>query len=1033
MNFATWSLRNPIPAILLFALLTLAGLYGFRQLSIQELPDMELPTVNVVLSQPGAAPGQLETEVARKVEDSIARVSGLRHTRTTITDGQVQILAEFVLEKPLSAALIETKDAVDRVRSDLPQDLLQPAVSAKTESSSPILTYAISSQRMDETALSWFVDDTLSKALLEVPGVGRVQRLGGVQREIRVNVDPVQLKAQGVTAADVSRALRRTQQDSSGGRGQLGGAEQSLRTVATVRQAEELLAMPVTLTNGGKVRLDQVATVHDTHAERSQAALLDGKSVIGFSIHRTKGFDETRIAEGVTQVLDRLQAGDASVQVTPIWGSVSYTLEQFHGSMAMLYEGAILAVLVVWLFLRDWRATLVAASALPLSILPTFAVMWWLGYSLNTLTLLALAVVVGILVDDAIVEIENIERHRRMGKSTWQATADAVNEIALAVIATTVTLVVVFVPTTLMSGVPGLFFKQFGWTAVIAVLASLMVARLITPIMAARILKPGAPTASESDGRLMRRYLQLVRWSLHHRGTTMAAAGAFFLGSLALLPLLPTGLMPASDSGYTRVTLELAPGSALNDTLAATERVRAAVHDVPGIRSVFATAGSAESGGDVQAGDVRKAEITLALSDRAARAAQSDIEQAVRGALERVPGARFTVGGNEPGEQLSMILASDKPAALKAATDAFMRELRAAGLPGVRSTASLERPEIVVRPDLRRAAEYGVSTATIGETLRTTTSGDFDAQLSKLNLDNRQIGIRVRVPDAMRQDMDALAGLSVPGRDGLVPLSSVAALAVESGLAQIDRYDRRRYVTVTADLGGRSLGEALATARALPSVQNLSADVSLLQSGDAELAAELSSGLVLAIVTGILCMFCVLIVLFKDFFLPITILSAIPLSLGGAFVALLLMGSQLDVPSMIGLVMLMGIVTKNSILLVEYAVLARRERALSVTDALLDACHKRARPIVMTTVAMIAGMLPIALGWGADASFRQPMAIAVIGGLITSTLLSLVIVPSVFSYVHDFETWLGRRFNTQASLAASLDLSREPSASGRHP
>ena len=984
---------------------------------------MDLPTVNVVLSQPGAAPSQLETEVARKVEDSIASVSGLRHTRTTITDGQVQILAEFVLEKPLSAALIETKDAVDRVRSDLPSDLLQPAISAKSESGSPILTFAIHSNRMDEVALSWFVDDALSKALGEVRGVGRVQRIGGVSREIRVNVDPVQLRAQGVTAADVSRALQRNQQDSSGGRGQLGGTEQSMRTIATVRQADELLAMPVTVATGDKVRLDQIATVLDSHADRSQAAMLDGKSVVGFSIHRTKGFDETRIAQGVTKVLKKLQADDASLQFTPVSGTVSYTLEQFQGSMAMLYEGAILAVLVVWLFLRDWRATLVAATALPLSILPTFAVMWWLGYSLNTLTLLAMAVVVGILVDDAIVEIENIERHRRMGKSALQATTDAVNEIALAVIATTLALVVVFLPTTFMSGVPGLFFKQFGWTAVVAVFVSLIVARLITPIMAAKILKPGVQEGCEREGRLMRRYLQLVRWSLHHRGTTMAAAGVFFLGSIALLPLLSTGLMPASDSGYTRVALELAPGSTLTDSLMATERMRAAVNDIEGIRHIFATAGTVGSGGVGQAREVRKAEVTLVLSDRKKRAAQAEIERAVRDALERVPGARFTVGRGEPGEQLSLIFASDKPKSLKAATDAVMRELRIAGLPGVRGTASLERPEIVVRPDLVRAAEQGISTAAIGETMRTTTVGDFDAQLSKLNLDNRQIGIRVRVPDVMREDVDAIAGLDVPARNGLVPLSSVASIAIESGPAQIDRYDRRRYVTVTADLGGRSLGDALAIARGLPSVQNMPKEVTLMQSGDAELAAELSSGLLLAIVTGILCVFCVLIVLFKDFFQPITILSAIPLSLGGAFAALLLTDSQLDVPSMIGLVMLMGIVTKNSILLVEYAVLARLEKSLSVADALLDACHKRARPIVMTTLAMIAGMLPIALGLGADASFRQPMAIAVIGGLITSTVLSLMIVPSVFSYVHDFEMWLGRRFKTQASLAADLDIS----------
>jgi multidrug efflux pump subunit AcrB len=1012
MNFATWSLRNPIPAILLFALLTFAGVRGFQQLPIQALPDLDLPTVNIVLSQPGAAPAQLETEVARTVENSLASVAGLKHMRTSITDGNVQIRVEFLLEKKLSDALIDTKDAVDRVRSNLPTDLLQPTIGAVTERGSPILTYAIASDRMNEEALSWFVDDTVGKALLAVPGVGRVDRLGGVQREVRVEVNTAQMNALGVTTTDVSRALRRTQQESSGGRGQIGLSEQSVRTVATVRQAAELADMPVTLVDGREVRLDQVASVHDTNAERNQAALLDGKAVVGFSVYRAKGFDETRIAQGVTETLERMQAADASLVITPVSGSVEYTREQFRGSMQMLYEGAILAVLVVWCFLRDWRATLVAASALPLSILPAFAAMSWLGYSLNTLTLLALTVIVGVLVDDAIVEIENIERHRRMGKSVLQATGDAVNEIALAVIATTMTLVVVFVPTTLMSGVPGLFFQQFGWTAVIAVLASLLVARLLTPIMASWLLKPHAPSENpQADGRLMRLYLSSVRWCLTHRRTTMAAAAAFFLISIALVPLIPSGLIPASDRGFTTVNVELPSGSSLSDTVEVSENVRRALHDVPGVRSIFTVVGAAQIGGSGQVSDVRKSALTLVLQAREDRPSQMAIEKSVRRILVTVPGARFAVGGGGAGEQMSLILTSDNAQALKASAQAFERDLRGVSrLSSIRTTASLERPEVIVRPDLKRAAERGVSTATIGETIRIATSGDFDAQLAKLNLDNRQVDIRVRVPDTTRQDIEALSNLRVPSRNGLVPLSSLAELAVESGPAQIDRYDRRRYVTVSADLGGMPLGEALTAARALPAAQHMPPSVSLINTGDAEVAAELTSGFGLAILTGLLCMFCVLVLLFKDFLQPVTILSAIPLSLGGAFVALLLARSELDVPSMIGLVMLMGIVTKNSILLVEHTVVGMRDRGLPPMDALIDACHKRSRPIVMTTVAMIAGMLPIALGLGSDASFRQPMAIAVIGGLVTSTLLSLLVVPVVFTYVDRVERWFRSRF-----------------------
>ncbi|MDB5989740.1 MAG: transporter [Herbaspirillum sp.] len=1005
MNFATWSIRNPIPAILLFVLLTLAGIWGFHELPVQNMPDIDLPTINVMLVQPGAAPAQLETEVARKVEDSLATLSGLKHLYTTVTDGKVSISVQFELEKNLSDALIQTKNAVDSVRSDLPTDLQQPTVTSVTSAGEAMLMYSTTSSHMDEEALSWYVDDTLAKTVLGVPGVARFERVGGVQREVRIEVDPVRLTALGVTAAEVSLALRQVQQESSGGRGQLGLAEQSVRTVATVRQAADLAAFPIALANGREVRLDQLASVHDGIAERTQMALLDGKPVVGFKIYRAKGFDETLIAQNVRQVLDRLKRDDTSLSFTAISGTVGYTLEQYKGSMDMLYEGALLAVLVVWAFLRDWRATLVSAAALPLSILPTFAAMSWLGYSLNTLTLLALAVIVGILVDDAIVEIENIERHGHMGKPIMQAATDAVTEIALAVIATTMSLVVVFLPTAMMSGVPGLFFRQFGWTAVIAVLASLLVARLLTPMMAAYLLKT-RPAKEREDGRVMLWYLSAVAWCLTHRKTSAAAGALFFAASVALVPLIPSGLVPPADRGFTTINIELPPGSSVANTFAVTEAARAALADVAGIQNVFTTIGDALLAGDGvrQAGEVRKGALILTLKPRGERDKQVAIETAIRKKLIGVPGARFTVGSGGIGEKMQLILAGDNAEALKHSAQLLERELRGVGrLSNINSTASLERPEIIIRPDLERAAERGVTTAAIGTVVRIATSGDFDANVARLNLDNRQVYMRVRIADAARQNIDTLANMRVNGRNGLVPLSSVASLSVESGPSQISRYDRHRYVTVNADLGGMPLGAALAAASALPAVKALPSSVRLIQTGDAEIAAELASGFGMAIIIGVLCVYCVLTLLFKDFLQPITILSAIPLSLGGAFVALLAAHSELDIPAMIGLVMLMGIVTKNSILLVEYAVVGIHERGLSLQDALIDACHKRARPIVMTTVAMIAGMLPIALGLGADASFRQPMATAVIGGLLTSTALSLLIVPVVFTYVDSFE------------------------------
>jgi multidrug efflux pump subunit AcrB len=609
-----------------------------------------------------------------------------------------------------------------------------------------------------------------------------------------------------------------------------------------------------------------------------------------------------------------------------------------------------------------------------------------------------------------------------MGKPIRQATEEAVTEIALAVMATTMSLVVVFLPTAVMSGVAGLFFKQFGWTAVIAILASLLVARVLTPMMAVYLLKPRAER-SHDDGRIMRWYLAAVHWCLRHRKTTVVGAVAFLIGSISLIPLIQTGLMPPADQGFTTLSVELPPGSSLESTLDVSEAARRAIEGVAGIQHIFTTVGDsqqAEALGAAQAGAVRKGSLIVSLVPRDQRGRQIDIENAIRQKLLLVPGARFALSGGVPGEKLQLILSSDNAQALKATAQAMERDFRTVpGLSNIISTASLERPEIIVRPDIERAVERGVTTAAIGDVVRIATTGDFDAQVARLNLDNRQVYIRARIGDAARQDIDVLTNMRVDGREGPVPLSSVAALSLESGPTQIDRYDRHRYVTVSADLGGTALGTAQAQVDALPSVRNMPSSVQLIQTGDAEMQAELTSGFSMAVVVAVLCVFCVLVLLFKDFLQPITILSAIPLSLGGAFVALLVTGSQLSIPSMIGLVMLMGIVTKNSILLVEYAIIGRQERGLSLYEALVDACHKRARPIVMTTVAMIAGMLPIALGLGADASFRQPMAVAVIGGLLTSTALSLLVVPVVFAYVDGFERRLRHWLRNWRKAAAA--------------
>ena len=1007
MNVSSWSIKNPVPAVLLFVLLTFGGLLSFKAMKVQNFPDIDLPTVSVSAALPGAAPAQLETEVARKLENSIATVQGLKHITTRVQDGGVSITAEFRLEKPVQEAVDDVRSAVARVRSDLPADVRDPIVSKVDLAGQPIFAFTITSARMDAGALSWFVDNDLSRRLLAVPGVGAVTRVGGVTREVRVALDPSRLQALGATASDISRQLKAVQNESGGGRTDLGGSEQPVRTLATVKSAEELGRLELALSDGRRIRLDQVATVSDTTAEQRSAALLDGKPVVGFEVSRSRGESEVTVGMAVQAALGDLKVQRPDLVLTEAFNFVKPVEEEYDGSLVLLYEGALLAVLVVWLFLRDWRATFVSAVALPLSVIPAFIGMHLLGFSINTVSLLALSLVIGILVDDAIVEVENIVRHLRMGKSPYQAAMEAADEIGLAVIATTFTLIAVFLPTAFMSGIAGKFFKQFGWTAALAVFASLIVARVLTPMMAAYILKP--LVGQEKDAGWLRQYMRASAWCLKHRLLTMLAATAFFIGSVMLIPLLPTGFIPADDNSQTQVYLELPPGATLSQTEAAAERARQLVSKVKHVRSIYTTIGAGSAGTDPFAGagsvETRKATLTVLLTDRGERPRKQGIENNMRIALEALPGVRSKVGLGGSGEKYVLVLTGEDPVALQSAARAVEKDLRTiAGLGSVASSASLIRTEIAVRPDFARAADLGVTSAAIGETLRIATQGDYDVSLPKLNLPERQVPIVVKLDDAARKDLSVLERLTVPSsRPGAGPvlLGQVATLEIASGPAIINRYDRSRNINFEIELSGLQLGDVTKTVRNLPSVKGLPVGVKVVEVGDAEVMGELFASFGLAMLTGVLCIYIVLVLLFKDFVQPATILGALVLSIPGAFLALFITHTALSMPSMIGLIMLMGIATKNSILLVDYVILARRDLGLERLAAVLDACHKRARPIIMTTIAMAAGMLPIALGLGTDPSFRAPMAIVVIGGLITSTFLSLLVIPVVFTYVDD--------------------------------
>ncbi|KRG75606.1 ACR/RND family transmembrane transporter [Stenotrophomonas ginsengisoli] len=1012
MNFSAWAIRRPLPSLMLFFILCVAGLWCFQHLSIARFPDVSLPMTTVSVSQPGASPSQLEAEVTRKVEDAVATIPGIKRVMSSVDEGMSTTMLEFHMDTELSEALDDTRDAVSRIRMDLPQDIQEPVVS-KVDIGGALQTWAVVADHLQPDELSWFVDRDVTRAMYGIAGVAQVKRVGGIERQVRVDLDPAALQAWGITAGMVSQQLARFQVEQAGGKVELDGGRQVIRTVGTLATAQELAGYSIALADGRSVRLSNLATITDGAADTEQLALLDGKPAVAFSVSRTRQASELEVADKVEAAVAKLKADNPGIDIRMVTDMVEETRTSYSSSMMMLYEGALLAVLVVWLFLRDWRATWIAAVALPLSIIPTFAVMYFFGFSLNILTLLALAAVVGILVDDAIVEIENIVRHLRMGKTPLEAAREAADEIGMAVVATSVTLAAVFIPVAFMPGVAGKFFREFGWTAATAVLFSLLVARLLTPMMAAYGLKPD--NREHRQGKVMTWYLGWVDRALRHRARTLWIAFGLFVGSMALVPLIPATFIPFTDLGRSNLSIELAPGSSIEQTTAVAERARALLADIPELKQVYTTVGGVLDNGDPTAspvGEVRKALLTLDWGPGEERERdQKVLERLVRERVADLPGARLSFISNEPGEKMQLVLAGDDPQRLGIAAEALERDLRSLqGLGSIQSSAALLRPEIVVSPDPARAADLGVATADIAEAARIATSGDYTQRMAKLNLPERQIPIRVGLAQSALDNPALVGQLRVPARNGAVPLAAVADVQVGSGPSTISRYQRQRSVTLTAELNGRPLGEVMAQVNQLPSLQQLPDGVQFITAGDAEVFVEMFTGFALAMLAGIICIYMVLLLLLNHPLMPVTILAAVPLSAGGAFGALLLTGNMLSLPSLIGLLMLIGIATKNSILLVDYAVIAEDEHGLSQHDALIDACRKRAQPVIMTTLAMGAGMLPIVFGFSGDSSVRGPMAVAVIGGLITSTVLSLVVIPATYTVLHDLGDWIARRF-----------------------
>lgn len=1002
MNFSAYSIKNPLVAIVLFVLLTLGGFIAFSKMSVQQFPDIDLPAVVVSVGMSGASPAQLENDVAKKIENKLANLEGIKQLRTSVQTGAVTVVGEFVLQKDINEALDDVRSAVSAVRGDLPAGATEPIVSKVSTSAFPVVSYSVGSDGLSDAQLSWWVDDVLNKRLSDIKGVGQISRVGGIERQIIVAADPSVLGGWRLPISHLASQVASLWHDASGGIAKVGTTNQTIRVVGAGDNLTELKNLPIT-TPMGAVALSTLAEVYDGHADLSSKAYLDDASVVAISISRARGASEVAMVDLIDEELGKLKNEYPHIDIQKIYDNAAPIKEDYKASIQMLIEGCLLAVVVVFVFLGNWRATIVTAAALPLSIIPTFLVIHWLGFSLNLISLLALSLVIGVLVDDAIVEVENIMRHLHMGKTPFEAAMEAADEIGLAVVATTFTLIAVFLPTAFMQGTVGQFFAQFGWTASIAVFISLLVARLITPMMAAYLLVPERPKVAKT-GRLMSGYLAMTRWALRHRFLVLGCTLLFFVGSLMLTRYLPTAFMPNDDTNQSQVTFTLTPDATLNDTVRVGRQAARAIADVDGVSAVFLAAGSSGGGmgGDVGVGAVNDATLHIMLDERGQRPTKTVIEQTIREQLQTVAGARFRVGlsvGGGTGYAFSLV--SGQSQLLESTAERIIAELSAnAGL-SISSDMPLPKPELSVTPQRLASAERGVGVPEMAQTLRVATLGDYAKALPKMNFDSRQLPIVVRLPDEYRGDMATLSRLYVPSNQiNGVQLGDVATLSLGTGESEIRRFDRGRAIKITVE-GDQPLGVLTELVKKSPSVANLPDGVRLVEEGDAQSMNELFSGFVLAMAVGVVCIFAVLILLFHRILQPLTILMALPLSVGGAFVGLLLVNGGLSMPSLIGFIMLMGIATKNSILLVDYAIVAQNGGS-SPFDAIIEACQKRARPIIMTTIAMGAGMLPLVFGWGgADSSFRQPMAAAVLGGLITSTFLSLVVIPVAYTLMDD--------------------------------
>ncbi len=1020
------SVNAPVFATMVMAALMVIGSYSFLRLPIEQLPDVDFPVVAVVVSYPGAAPEAVENDIIEPIEESVNTISGIDYIESTARAGEALVILFFEMEVDSATAIQEVRDRLGTIEAAFPDNANDPLLFKFDPAEQPIVSLAVSSPTMSLRDLTALTEDVIEPRLSAIQGVGRASVVGGVPRQLNVLVDPDRLTAFGVGVGEVTAALGQDNQDLPAGSIEQGLEVQSIQVEGRIENAADFLDIIVARRGDQPVRLRDVATLEDGEAEPESIALLDGEAALAVDVVKTQGANTVEVAEHIREAAAGLMAGElpADVSVEIVRDNAVAVEESYHGVQNMMIEGAALAVLIVFLFLNSWRSTVITGLTLPISVIGTMTALYAFGFTLNIMTLLALSLAIGLLIDDAIVVRENIMRHLHMGKSHRRAALEGTNEIGLAVLATTLSIVAVFLPVAFMDGIIGRFFLQFGVTVSVAVLISMFVAFTLDPMMSSVWYDPaGEPDARRGPlgravarfgrvfDRLGRGYRGLLRWSLRHRITTLAVAVLAFGGSFLLVPLVGVEFAPAVDNGEFQVELETPPGSSLAYTATKVRQVDRMLRGFPEVTGTYATIAGAGSDGQNSA-SVAVGMVPSSDRDRSPQ----DMTLPVREALAAIPGIDVTIGaaGGLGGVSapVQVNLYGDDLGVLAPLADRLVRALQTIeGLEDVSSSLDAAQPVLGVRINREAASDLGVSLQQIGATLRPFLGGEDVSDWT--SPDGRSFTVTVRLPEEMRHDVEVLRALPVAQSGGtdMVRLDQVADVVQSFGPSEILRRDLSRQVLVSANLSGVTLGEAMPEVQAAMDALDLPAGYRVSAGGDAEQLAETAAAAGAALLLAVVFIYLVLASQFGSFLQPLAIMAALPLALIGVLLGLMAGGSTLNMFSMIGFIMLMGLVVKNAILLVDNAN-QQVAGGLNLYDALLEAGSTRFRPIVMTTLAMIFGMLPLALNLHGGSGQNAPMAHAVIGGLISSTILTLVVVPVVLTYVDGFGRAARRWFPT---------------------